>query len=201
MDYGCGTGTHFSWLSKIYREVIGIDLSKSSIKKSKELIKKEKLHNVKVLIGDCEKMKFSKKSFDLVFDGGTFSSLYLESALKEIHRVLKPNGILIGIETLGHNPLTNLKRRINKISGKRTAWATSHIFMIEDLEKIKKYFEIVELRFFHLVSWISFPFLNLPGGKLLLKILEKLDHILLVIFPFFKKYSFKIVFVLEVKNK
>lgn len=193
LDYGCGTGMHIAWLAENFQHVTGIDLSKASLERAKE----NKAENVTFVLGDCEQLPFKSKSFDVVFDGGTFSSLALDKALKEIHRVLRPGGILIGIETLGHNPLTNLKREINKILGKRTAWAASHIFKMRDLVKVKKYFEITELRFFHIISWIVFPFLNLPGGKLFLRILEKLDHILLVIFPFFKKYYFKIVFVFK----
>jgi len=108
---------------------------------------------------------------------------------------LKPEGFLIGIETLGHNPLTNLKRNFNKERGKRTKWATSHIFKIKDLRLAEEYFDKIETHFFHLVSWIAFPFLNLTGGKILLNLLEKIDYFLIFLFPFLKRYSFKIVFI------
>lgn len=52
----------------------------------------------------------------------------------------------------------------------------------------------IEIHFFHLVSWLAFPFLNLPGGKLLLKLLEFIDKILLKL-PFLRKYAFKVVSV------
>ncbi|PIU24464.1 hypothetical protein COT12_00910, partial [Candidatus Berkelbacteria bacterium CG08_land_8_20_14_0_20_39_8] len=77
---------------------------------------------------DCEKMEFPDNLFDIIFDGGTFSSIDLVKAYPELSRVLKPDGFLIGIETFGHNPFTNLKRKINKLIGKRTEWATAHIF-------------------------------------------------------------------------
>lgn len=192
LDYGCGTGCHLPWLAKSFNKVTGIDLSQNSLDKA------QKLSSGAVLVlGDCEKMPFPNESFDVVFNGGTFSSLDLDVALKEIHRVLKPNGLLAGIETLGHNPLTNFKRKINKFLGKRTSWAESHIFRIEDLERVKKYFNIRELQFFHVTSWAAFPFLRSSGGKLFLKLLEKLDHFLLSTLPFLKKYSFKIVFLFQ----
>lgn len=194
LDYGCGTGIHLNWLAKYLKKVTGIDLSQNSLDKAKGLE-----NNITLVLGDCEKTEFPNESFDVVFDGGTFSSLDLENALKEIHRVLKPFGLLVGIETLGHNPITNLKRKINKILGKRTSWAAGHIFKIQDLDIVKKYFNIIQLKFFHLVSWVAIPFLNMPGGKIFLKVLEKLDQFLITIFPFLKKYSFKIVFVLKKK--
>ena len=81
--------------------------------------------------------------------------------------------------------------------GKRTAWAASHIFKMDDLAVVKKYFKVKELRFFHLTSLVAFPFMGLPGGRLLLWGLEALDHALLSLFPFLAKFSFKIVFIFQ----
>lgn len=197
LDYGCGTGLHLPWLSRSFSKVVGIDISQKSLAKAAERVKTK--NNVQLILRDCEKMEFADNSFDVIFDGGAFSSLNLDNALQEIHRVLKHGGMLIGIETLGHNPLTNFKRKINTIVGMRTVWAADHIFKTQDLNSVEKYFTIVKLKYFHLTSWIAFPFLNLPGGKWFLKMLEKFDHLLLAGFPFLKKYSFKIVFVLVKK--
>ena len=149
---------------------------------------------------DCEKMEFRDHYFDIIFDGGTFSSLDLKLALPELARVLKLDGILIGIETFGHNPFTNLKRKINKITGKRTDWAVSHIFKIGELERAKNYFNKIGVHFFHLISWLAFPFLDFPGGKILLKLLESIDKILLKLLPL-RKYAFKTVFIFSQPNK
>lgn len=195
LDYGCGSGVHTVEIAKMEaKKVVGIDLSEKSLEIARERAKKEKVETkVEFLKMDCEKMEFSDDSFDIVFDGGTFSSIDLKKSWPEIKRVLKPSGILIGIETLGHNPLTNLKRKLNKLTGKRTEWAAEHIFRIEDLREAKKYFNKVEDHYFHLISWLAFPFLRLPGGKTLLKILEFLEKPFLRL-PFFKRYAFKIIF-------
>jgi len=196
LDYGCGNGVHAVWLAESADELIGIDLSERSLEIAKKRIEKlgDREERAVFLTMDCEKMEFPENYFDIIFDGGTFSSLDLKKVLPEVARVLKPDGFLLGIETLGHNPFTNLKRKISKITGKRTGWATEHIFRLEDLKEAEKYFGKIEVNFFHLTSWIAFLFLSLPGGKLLLKLLEKLDKVLLKL-PFLKKYAFKIVFV------
>ena len=202
LDYGCGNGIHSIPLAKIgAKKVIGIDLSEKSLEIARGRVRKEGLEEkIEFLKMDCEKVEFPENFFDIIFDGGTFSSLDLKLALPELARVLRPEGCLIGIETFGHNPFTNLKRKVNKITGKRTEWAAEHIFRMEDLETVKDYFNKVEVNFFHLVSWLAFPFLNLPGGKLLLKLLEFIDKILLGI-PFLRKYAFKIVFVFSEPKK
>lgn len=196
LDYGCGNGIHSAWLAEYGGEVVGIDLSKKTLQIAKERAKIKRVNNkTEFLVMDCEDLKFPDNYFDIVFDGGTFSSLNLNRVFPEMTRVLKPDGFLIGIETLGHNPLTNLKRKINKLTGKRTRWAAEHIFKMKDLKQAENYFEKIETHFFHLTSWITFPFLNLPGGKILLKLFEKIDDFLLFIFPFLRRYSFKILFI------
>lgn len=196
LDYGCGNGVHSVYLAKMgAQKVIGIDLSEKSLQVAKEKIKREKIESrVEFLKMDCEKMEFPDNYFDVVFDGGTFSSIDLDRAWPELLRVIKPGGVLIGIETFGHNPLTNLKRRLNKFSGKRTEWAVNHIFKNKDILEAKKYFSDIKIFYFHPVSWLAFPFLRIPGGKLFLKFLEFVDKLLLEL-PFFRKCAFKVVFI------
>lgn len=202
LDYGCGNGVHTINLAKMGAgRVVGIDLSGKSLGLARETAKREGLADrVEFIKMDCEKTEFKDNTFDVVFDGGTFSSLELKTALPEAARVLKPGGVLTGIETFGHNPFTNLKRKTNKLTGKRTDWAAAHIVKSEDLEMAKNYFGKTEVYFFHLVSWTTFPFLNLFGGSFLLKSLEFADEIFLKL-SFLKKYAFKVVFVFSLPKK
>lgn len=195
LDYGCGMGLNLEWLSSLSKEVIGIDLSEKSLEVAKKIVLDKKLDNVELLLMDCEKLKFPNATFDVIFDGGTLSSLDIEKALPELKRVLKPGGFILGIETFGYNPFTNLNRKINRITKKRTEWAEGHIMKNKDIEKMKRHFKKLDIYYFHLISWLAFPFLKLSGGVFLLKILEKIDGILIFLCPFLKKYSFKIVFI------
>jgi len=195
LDYGCGNGIHSGFIAKHASEVVGIDLSERSLELARERMKREGVEGKVVFQAmDCEALDFPDNSFDVVVDGGTFSSLDLDKAFAELARVLKPGGVVVGIETLGHNPITNLKRKLNKKTGKRTEWAASHIFRMQDLARAGKYFQEVEAKFFHLLSWSMFPFLQIPGGRLLLHFSEIIEYPFLSL-PFLKSYSFKIVFV------
>jgi len=195
LDYGCGNGIHSIFPAKNGAAVIAIDLSEKSLMIARRRAIAEKVENkTKFLKMDCEALEFNDNSFDIVFDGGTFSSLDLSRALPEIARVLKPEGTLLDIETFGHNPLTNLKRQFNRFVGKRTSWAASHIFNLKDLASLEHYFRQVEVHYFHIVSWLAIPFLNLPGGQILLKSLQWVDQILFKV-PFWRYYAFKVVFV------
>lgn len=200
LDYGCGNGVHSIFLAKYGKEVIGIDLSESSLQIAREKARKERVEDkVEFLLMDCEKLDFPDNTFDIIFDGGTFSSLDIKKVLPELSRILKPEGFLVGIETLGHNPFANLKRKINKKTGKRTEWAVKHIMRMENLKEMESYFDKVEIKFFHLISWIIFPFLKVKKIIFLLKPLEVVDRIFLNL-SFLRKYSFKVVFVFKSKK-
>lgn len=214
LDYGCGHGMHSTALARFGGQVTGVDLSEESLKIAKKRAEKEGFSDkinphilgdspqkgvgINFVVGDCEQLPFADQSFDIVFDGGTFSSLDIEQAYSEIARVLKTDGLLIGIETLGHNPFANFKRWINKVRGIRTGWAANHIMKMRDLERAEQYFDILETNFFHFFSIFAFPFRNLPSGKILFQSLDKMDNIILKI-SFLQRYGFKIVFVFEKK--
>jgi len=199
LDYGCGNGVHSAFSLKAgAKKVIAIDLSEKSLEIARNRLRKEGLkEKIEFRKMDCENTEFPDSYFDLVLDAGTFSSLDSKKAFSEITRVLKKEGVLIGIETFGHNPLTNLKR---KLSQKRTAWAQSHIFKKSDIELAKDYFSNVQVYYFHLISWLAFPLLNLPGGKLILRLLEGVDRALFLL-PFLRSFAFKVVFIFSNAKK
>ncbi|MFH1671765.1 MAG: methyltransferase domain-containing protein [Candidatus Portnoybacteria bacterium] len=202
LDYGCGNGVHSAYPLRVgAKRVVGIDLSEKSLEIARNRAKKEGFGDkTDFLKMDCEKMDFPNDYFDLIMDGGTFSSLDLKRVYPELVRVLKPEGILVGIETFGHNPLSNFKRKLNEVFGKRTSWAAGHIFKEKDLKEADKYFSETKAYFFHPISFLAFPFLRFPGGKIILRIFELVDRLLLI-FSFFRKYSFKVVFIFKGPKK
>jgi SAM-dependent methyltransferase len=201
LDYGCGNGVHSAFISRNSAEAVGIDLSEPSIEIARKKMQVDHAgHKTKFIKMDCEKLDFPDNSFDVIFDGGTFSSIDLEKAMPELVRVLKPNGVLIGIETFGHNPIANLKRKLNKLTGKRTGWAADHIYSMERIELSRRYFAKVEVFYFHIISWMFFPLLNISGGKKIYYAIEQIDNLLFEV-PFLRKYAFKVVIVLSGPRK
>ncbi|MFC1542095.1 methyltransferase domain-containing protein [Candidatus Latescibacterota bacterium] len=95
LDIGCGPGEMLVELSKRGSEIWGIDISDEMIKLAKGKIKK-KNENIHLESGDIESLTFVDGFFDVVIAAGVIE--YLENDtiwIKEISRVLKPNGILI----------------------------------------------------------------------------------------------------------
>jgi ubiquinone/menaquinone biosynthesis C-methylase UbiE len=201
LDYGCGLGIHSVFMAKSGGEVTGIDISDVSIEVAREVAIREGVEKqTRFLVMNCEALEFDNDSFDVIFNSGTLSYLDLRKALAEIARVLKPDGIFIGVDTLGHNPLLNLNRKIKMRRRLRSRWSVDHIFRTSDLQIMKGYFGRAEFRFFNLATLAAVPFLRLPGSTILLKLLTAVDAMLLKL-TFLRKWAFKVVFVLRGPDK
>lgn len=104
LEVGVGTGKNL----KYYPEecsVIGIDNSEGMLEKARE--KAEGLKNVTLLLMDAENLEFPDNSFDYVITTFVLCSIPDPvKALKEMHRVLKPDGEMINLEHMrSNNPL------------------------------------------------------------------------------------------------
>src|ERR1035438_280029 len=101
LDVATGTGDlAITALSLNPDKIIGIDISEQMIAVGKEKIKQKKLtEKIQLLPGDSEKLIFNNESFDAVtvaFGVRNFENL--EKGLREIHRVLRPNGVAVILE-------------------------------------------------------------------------------------------------------
>ncbi len=92
LDIGCGNGWVVRKISQLpnCRKAVGIDKSKTMIKKAKE---KKTSENESYFITDLESWKYTGK-FDIVFSmESLYYSVPMESALKKVYRLLKKQGV------------------------------------------------------------------------------------------------------------
>lgn len=101
LDLCCGTG---DWTKAIADQVgnsgdvIGLDFSESMLEVAKEKLAEK--NNVKLVHGNAMSLPFEDNTFDYVTIGFGLRNVpdYMV-ALKEMHRVLKPNGMAVCLET------------------------------------------------------------------------------------------------------
>lgn len=96
LDLGCGNGRHLIPFSKNRFNCYGIDFSKNMINNAKESFKKNKLKTV-FKQAELTKIPFKDNYFDYIICLASFHSLNKKeqsTSLKEIKRVIKPNGKL-----------------------------------------------------------------------------------------------------------
>lgn len=101
LEVGCGPAFFTIPAAKIVGEngkVYALDIHPLAIKTVKEKMEKENITNIEPVLADITNTSFSEDFFDVVFLFGTPRMLrnekFLDSLLKELYRVLKPNGLL-----------------------------------------------------------------------------------------------------------
>ncbi len=100
LDLGCGTGrTTFPLYQLGYIDIVGVDLTPEMIAEANSLKEHFKIPIV-FKVGDALALDFEDETFDaVIFSFNGFMSIpqkeNREKALREINRVLKPNGLFI----------------------------------------------------------------------------------------------------------
>ena len=172
LDYACGSGSYAINAAKAGAILsIGLDLSPVSI----ENAKREALHqgvadNTVFIVADAEKTLLPDNSIDFMICSGMLHHLDLSYAFPEMRRILKPGGKILAVEALNYNPVIRLYRFLTPQM--RTHWEKNHILSLEDVKFAKRFFNIGEIRFWHIASILSpyimtaLPVLNVIDGLL-----------------------------------
>ena len=97
LDYGCGPGSYIIPLAELVGEsgkIYALDIHPLAIRKVHSIASKKQLANVETILSDCQ-TGLADNSLDLVLLYDIFHDLSDPNRiLEELHRVLKPEGIL-----------------------------------------------------------------------------------------------------------
>ncbi|HEY1041698.1 MAG TPA: class I SAM-dependent methyltransferase [Candidatus Paceibacterota bacterium] len=100
LELGVGRALSLLPLKNTRHKLFGIDTNPQVIRETKEQIRKEKIKNIGVVEASADEIPFTDEAFDLVSDGGIFTYLSDEEifrVVKEVERVIKPNGFFLHI--------------------------------------------------------------------------------------------------------
>lgn len=194
LDYCCGEGDYSMMAARFGAYTVGIDISDVAIRLCKERASREGLASKSsFFVMDSESTGFEDNSFDLIICAGVLHHLDVERAYSELARLLKPDGEIICMEALGHNPLIQWYRR--RTPHLRTRYEMEHILRTQEIDLAKNYFGRVEIKYFHLATLAGIPFSNLSGFSALLRFLETIDAALLRT-PGIQKLAWMVAFTL-----
>jgi ubiquinone/menaquinone biosynthesis C-methylase UbiE len=101
VDVGCGYGRSFEMLNERFRpiRIVGIDVDPKMLATSSREAARHRLA-VELKQASSSSLPLPGESVDMVFCHQTFHHLsYQHDALREFHRVLKPNGVLLFAES------------------------------------------------------------------------------------------------------
>ena len=178
LDFGSGHGWHTTATAQFAEHVTGIDISPEGVKIGTEYAEENGLsHKVDFMVMDAEALTFPPRSFDVVTVRGVLHHMDLDAALKQINRVLTPDGKAIFLEALSNNPLIHAYRK--RTPHLRTAWESEHILRYEDTQRMRKWFKHVEVRTFHLAVLAAVPLRTTPVFNAARAALDAVDRGLL----------------------
>ena len=178
LDFACGSGENGIYAATCGAEVIGIDISPEGVENATNNAKKFDLSDTcRFEEMDGEEMSFPDNHFDIGIEYGALHHVDLDKALSELARVIKKDGQMMCLEAMRHNPLIhNYRKRTPHL---RTEWEVEHILGVESFDLMKKYFNKVEAKYFHLFTLALVPLRKTFIFPVLYPVFDFLDKILL----------------------
>ena len=167
LDAGCGNGYSTIRLAKRKSiNITGVDYSEKMIKYANTQLKGLKLKgNVEFKVGDVLNLKFRNEVFDKVITDRCLINLptfkHQLKAIKELHRVLKPNGTCLMLECTqqGLKKLNTLRKKCG-LSEIKVRWHDLYLDEKKLLASIKPYFDLVKIDNFASTYYICSRILN-----------------------------------------
>ena len=97
LDFGCGPGSYITPLAELVGEsgkIYALDIHPLAIQRVKDIASKKRLANLETILSDCQ-TGLPDNTLDAVLLYDAFHHLSdSNGVLQELHRVLKPDGIL-----------------------------------------------------------------------------------------------------------
>lgn len=165
LDYACGDGFNAIKAARAGAKLaIGIDISRVSVENAAaDAARQGVSDNTRFVQADCENTQLPDASIDVIICSGMLHHLDLSYALPELRRILAPGGRILCVEALDYNPAIKLYRMLTPAM--RTDWEKAHILSLKDVRFAERFFDIGEIRYWHILNILS-PHLPALAGVL-----------------------------------
>jgi 2-polyprenyl-3-methyl-5-hydroxy-6-metoxy-1,4-benzoquinol methylase len=182
---GCGFGEDAIRLAKLGAAVYAFDLSEDLLDIARARAELMGTPEIQFGVMPAEALTYENHFFDAVFFNDILHHVNIPAALREIHRVLKPNGVVVANELYTHSILQRVceSRFVKQFLYRRMVrfiYGADVPYITEDEHKIDER-ELALLESYLQPNFTSRYFLLL-GGRLLpanWKAVARLDHVIL----------------------
>lgn len=188
LEIGSGAGMHTNALFAAGGQVTATDISRQALKVLKKRFGISK--RLCLRVADMECLPFKEMLFDVVASAGSLSYGDNHKVMLEIHRVLKPGGVFICVDSLNHHPLYRFNRWLHYLRGERTLSTLKRMPNLKMLRAYEWRFGSVEIKFFGSIAWLVPLLSKMFGNDTTARICDKVDDMLNV-----KRTAFKFVMV------
>ena len=184
LEYGCGEGWITRDLARLGGSICAFDISAQAADNTKRVLTDANvLARCSVEVMAAENLSYEADSFDIAVGFAIIHHLDLPSALKELHRVLKPGGVAYFAEPLATNPAIQLYRRLTP----QYRTVDEQPLELAQLPALLAAFRSFEHREYYLTALGAIALTYLPGGARLFPQLsaplQRLDRVLLRLIP------------------
>lgn len=155
LDYACGNGSQAIRAAKAGASLaVGIDISRVSVENARADAKRAGVEaNTRFVQADAENTQLPDNSIDVILCSGMLHHLDLSYALPELRRILAPNGKILAVEALDYNPAIKAYRWLTPQM--RTEWEAAHILSLNDVRFARRFFDVVDIRYWHITSILA----------------------------------------------
>lgn len=151
LELGTGQGEGVTYFSIKGAKTIASDLSSGMVKLAKKV---GRYHGVAFegVVCDANCLPFKSSSFDVVYGANILHHINLETSLKEVFRILKPEGKAAFWEPLAYNPVINKYRKM----ATQVRTDDEHPLSRADVNLMNEYFSKMQSGFFGLATLCVF---------------------------------------------
>lgn len=189
LNIACGTGYESIILARKGADVFSFDISPMSIRLAQ---KRADLHNlqdkVHAEVMSVYEMQYPDESFHFVYGNACLHHFDLEAAMREVHRVLKPNGLAVFKEPFGASKTLQKIRDFVPVK-KNIVSPGERQLTYDDIIAIQNIFNDVTLKEFGLFSRLK----RLTTNRRIHRMTQNVDELVLEKFPQFKKFASDVV--------
>ncbi len=152
LDVGCGLGEASVYFALLGAEVTSSDLSEGMLEATGRLARKNGV-GVSPHVAAAEDLRLPADAlFDIIYAGNLLHHVDIDQTLSRMVRHLAPNGVLVTWDPLAYNPVINAYRAL----ATQVRTPDEHPLKWADIRLFRKYFDVVETRYFWLSTLIIF---------------------------------------------
>ncbi len=193
LDYGAGDGWNTICFAKAGARVWAIDISQKGV----DLVHKKSRangvsHLVNAEVRNCYDTGFEDNAFDLVFGGGILHHLDVESAGREIQRILKPGGTAVFYEPIRESAIMDVvKAMVMRMTRTRPSDETEDEVPLtgKRIDVLRSYFCDVDYLYYEVLSSAN----ALISSERIKKIILAIDYGMIRAIPGYKKLGRSVV--------
>jgi ubiquinone/menaquinone biosynthesis C-methylase UbiE len=188
LEIGCGMGAFTGVLLRSAATVCATDISPSSLEVLRARYNAS--GNLETKVTDMESLPFQDGSFDVVASAGSLSYGDSQLVMNEIHRVLRPGGYFVCVDSFNHNPIYRLNRWLHYLKGDRTISTLMRMPSMSTLDRYAEKFSKIDVWYFGSISWMIGGLQKMFGTDVAVRLSKLTDRAIGV-----KRSAFKIVMI------